>query len=467
MLDKQLLTTLRFHSAPITCIEPFYLPSPLTYNLKGNNNETIPIFNPSLITADESGLIIWWNLSSRRPLGIWKGHDDSILTIKQLGINWTLSENSNRFKIPQLTVSYGQLLTHSKDGSIKIWKLIDLLDESNSQFIYSSILKKKISCTDEELMKITPPKLYELPVNTLNFTNIDINSQNKLITPATVDSESWDLYEIDLTQTDEFKKLKRLIQNYRYQEISNDEVQRHLSNDSTDLNLTQRGGNGVIMKIKWINNTRFIIGYENGKVIIYEIIENLNNIQCLIIHEDSSLFGNPITSITIDNNNNKLLWASSASKVCILDISTDNFEKPIIFETKHKGIADIDVDFSTNSIGLITWDGYTRLYEYDEQNGMKFVFKIRRQLPTIFNSKEAVDYENNEGGHSNKLQTQRASIIKFTEKQIDLNNNKDIKINYTNGLSKNVVKRNREEIYRERWMFVGYHDGKIAVYSIK
>lgn len=485
MLEKSLVATLRLHSSNITCMEPFYVPSTLTCQLNGveNSNENngkaeaeaeileFPIFNPTLITADESGLIIWWNLSTRRPLGLWKAHEGSILSMKQLGITWTETnddnDNSDKFSIPHMNMSiYGKLQTHSKDGTIKIWNLINLIkkDDLNSGFVYSTLLKKK-PC---DQTAISPPKVFELPVNVLNFTNVDFNNNtNLLITPATTDSEGYDIYKINLDEKiEEFKKLRRLIQNFKPPNHLNQEF-------DNESDITKRAGYGVIMKIKWIDDNKFVVGYENGSIIGYQIkdlicdndnnINNSNNSKIEILFENNDLIGNSITSIEIGMNHNhrNLLCTSTGSKIVIINIS--NFDAKT-FETKHKGINDIKTDIYTNSVVFITWDGYTRFYEYNDESILKFVMKMRKQIPSISNSKEL---NSDDISSSNNLQTQRANILQVTTKQMDPNNKLDNnKILYNNGRSKNVIKHNREEIFGKRWLFVGFQDGKIAMYSV-
>lgn len=476
MIEKKLQATLRLHSAPITCIEPFYLPSTITYYTKNDidtKKENL-IFNQSLLTADESGLIIWWNLSTHRPLGIWKAHDDSILTVQQLGVKWN-NDNKHNFNIPKISKSYGQLLTHSKDGTIKIWNLINLIDfnDIKLRFTYSCLLKKKLLASDDETKYISPPLIFEMPVNTLNFSNVEINFTGLLVTPATTESEGWDLYKIDLDQPEEYLKLKRLIQNHKVNQLSNiEELNAHNDSNNESDAFTKRGNTGVIMKFCWIDSNRFIVGYESGDLIGFEIINkeegNTNkNFKAKQFLHINSLSGNPITSIVIDKVNNKILCSSTGSKICIVNL-LDSEYKSNIFETKHKGIGDLSCDPYTKSLGIVTWDGYTRIYEEDKENILKFNFKMRRQLPAISNSKEIVENQNTEVSQINSLQTQRANKLKFTEKQMNPYLNKDSTINimYNNGRSKNVIKKNREEMFGERWLFVGYQDGKVAMYSI-
>lgn len=463
MFDKKLLATLRLHSAPVTCIEPFYLPSTSTFTVGGNENKVYPIFNPSLLTADESGLVIWWNISTRRPLGMWKAHTDTILSVKQLGLAWKKEGEDLNVNTASLDELYGTVLTQSKDGSIKIWRLIELLSGLTGDFVYTAILKKKL-VSMEELVQAAPPVLFEMPVNPLNFANVDINQSGYLITPATTDSEGFDIYKIDVGASKEHQKLKRLVQNQKFQLESSKEDD--IVDEVEEPDLTKRGGSGVVMKVVWIDNEKFFVGYESGIIVGYQItLESSEKARITTFISDDSLLGNPITSICFDKDNQRLLWASTGSKLCILTL--DKLDEPCrVYDTKRKGINHIDVDFSTNAVGIITWDGYTRIYEYDQEDVLKFILKMRRQIPTILSSKESTDNGNDEITQINNLQMQRANTLKFTEKQVDPKIQKNITVGYTNGRCKNVVKRNREEIFGERWMFVGYQDGKIAIYLI-
>lgn len=471
--EKSLLGTLRLHSSPITCVIPFYLPSTLRYSPNEEHGTQYPIFTTSVISADESGLIIWWNLATRRPLGIWKAHDETVLTMKQLGLSWNFNASEiSGVNIPIVGDNFGQLLTHSKDGSMKIWRLIDLISGANSGFTYSCLLKKKLS-TNEELKTITPPIVFEMPINVLNFTNVDITSNGVLITPATIDSEGFDIYIIDTEQNEDYKKLRRLIQNLKFKDIRTSKPEKTEFHEEIEkeVDLTKRDSTGVIMKLKWIDDKLVVVGYENGQVVGYKIGENSDETE--IVFNDESLTGNSITSILYDPKSKRIVCASTGSKVLIMGIDGDSIIESRTFNVKHKGINDIDVDFTTDCIGLITWDGYTRVYRYSEEdNVLDFVLKFKRPTPAISSSKEAMDNENGDINQANGLQAQRANVIKFTIKQVDPSNSQEIRdlnlqIVYTNGRCKNIVKKNREESFGERWMFVGYQDGKIAVYSLK
>lgn len=431
--EKELLTTLRLHKSPITCIEPFYLPSDTFVEICGKNHRFL---TTTLLTTDESGIIIWWNLITKRPLGIWKGHDESILTVKQLGIEWVNIDNSVISVIDEN--EFGKILTHSKDGTIKIWKLVELNDVG---FTYTCVLPKRLSDIGERIPEVE----FEMPVNMLNFTNVDINNQ-LLITPATVDSDGFDIYKLDLSQDEEWKKMQRLLQNVKF-----------------SLEGEGRSVTGVIMKIKWLNDTCFLIGYESGHVVCYEIIDGKTKETFI----NETLLGNPITCIHVDERNSKIIVSSTGNRVIILKYSGNIIDPSVIsYDIKHKGIADIDVELKTGSVALITWDGYTRVYQYDEEFGLKFIFKTRRSIPSISNNiNNDEDIQQN-----NSIQLQRASIVRFTANQLnvkEIENASSIIVKYSNGRSKNLIKTNRHDQISNRWMFIGHQDGKVFVYQIK
>lgn len=110
--------------------------SPITYIL--------PLSEDYILTSDQSGVIIKWNLPTKRPALTWTAHTDSVLTM----LKWHL-----------------YIITHSRDSTIKIW------------------LEDKLQ--------------YEFPVNALNFSNVVLFQDRYLITPATTDSNNIDIYRLN------------------------------------------------------------------------------------------------------------------------------------------------------------------------------------------------------------------------------------------------------------------------------
>lgn len=145
--------SLRSHKSSITYIYP---------------SPTSPLH---LFTADSSGLLIKWDLTTRRPVSSWQAHTDTILTI---------------------TTIHGHLLTHSRDNTIKIWNNTD------------SVL--------------------EIPCNSLNFSNVIVLNDEILITPATLNSNNLDVYKVtsdwQLTRLISDANIHQLVENgIQFEEI--------------------------------------------------------------------------------------------------------------------------------------------------------------------------------------------------------------------------------------------------------
>jgi ASTRA-associated protein 1 len=62
---------------------------------------------------DADGWIVIWNLTSRRPSAVWKGHDAGVLSMRQ----W--DEKLIRYR-DSIANSYG---SHGRDGKVVIWKV--------------------------------------------------------------------------------------------------------------------------------------------------------------------------------------------------------------------------------------------------------------------------------------------------------------------------------------------------------
>lgn len=401
-MEKQFVSTLRGHEVGLQHLEFVYLPSTTGYQ---KNTDVVPLMVPTLVSCDESGNAIWWDLNTRRPLYCWKAHDGTILTLKQLGISW-------KDMVPTITDDFGKLLTHGKDGIIKIIQLFELQDSNRptAGFKYSIPLSKKLTFDNE-----APPCIFELPVNVLNFCNVDASSNNWLITPATTDAEGWDLYLIDKAN-----------------------LERPIHNHKSDLKT------GIVMKFQWIDSNRLIIGYESGLITIIEITDEFKVKE---IFSSDALSPNPITSITHDSDNQRIFVSSTGSQIADIDYALNDIQ---IHSVKHKGVNYIDCNSSLKILGVITWDGYFRVYSYEKN--FEFIFKIKRTTPSVTGTDGAEPI------------TQRALTLKLSERQFSPSSTSSLV--YQNGVSKNIIRRNRHELVNKQWMVVGFEDGRLALYTV-
>ncbi|ODV82625.1 hypothetical protein CANARDRAFT_204815 [[Candida] arabinofermentans NRRL YB-2248] len=416
---------------------------------------------PTLISVDESGWIIWWDITTKRPIGSWKGHNGNILTLKQLDHKW-----------------YGKILTHGKDGELVIWDLFTLikLNSTSVTFRNSCPLQRKLFSDGENMSKWPMPKvIFRMPVNMMNFSNVDIQWDGIVVTPSTQDSNKLDIYRISI---DEHQiaidgGLKRLFKSVCPMEI----IQRdgldvkvdHIKNEE-DTNGSVGGGQskdlGIIMKIVWVSNTKFSVGYESGHVITYSLTPDNEKIGIFSIC--AKHYPNPIISLTYDQFNDRLISSSSSDMIVFDDLNygiLDVTSKVKVFKLKHKGVSDIKV--RNIMVGFITWDGYARFYKYDEEKVLKFLFKLKKLVPSITPSiNPTATSESDITETIDESLAQRASILNFTKIQKNHQGLKnDNNLIFNNGMSKNIIKKRDEINYDRNWLFIAYKDGRIVLYN--
>ena len=471
------LCTLRGHLNDITCTEP--------YNIGGK---------VSLFSADSKGWIIWWDINTKRPNCVWKGHDSNIVTIKQ--------------------ICNGLLMTHSKDSDIKIWDIENFKSgnrempaEKYNNVQYFSINRdgeNENNISSNELLEIFPtPENVVIPVNALNYCNVDY-SNHHLITPATTDSNNFDLYLIfkpsHLTgdSLEENLNLKRIAANvdpwklYRkaISQLNKDQgVEFEIGNENDIL---KRDKFGIMMKVIFVSDDIFYIGYESGHLIGYYIdfsgaINNENegtklksvkpdrNVSGLaglfgdkvksfdktiinkdplikIIYVNDSCSPNPIISLAYDNEQNKIICGSSGKQLTFhkvpKEFSQINDTKDCeSYNLRHSGIQSVSINNSLLVVGF--WDGLIKGYNRD----LKEVFKYCKRLPRID------VLESNSGQLQPREQQNRIKLC--TVKLITLNESDVVKSNDY----KSLIKRKRD-ITTNNLLILSYYDGTITIFKV-
>lgn len=309
--------TLRAHPAPVTSIH--FLPYPLSSN---NDESDTPIY--FLVSSDESGYIYLWSLATRRPFSIFKPHSKSIISVQFISIpssspsfesNSTSESNANTGcesqKQQQQQISRILLLSHSRDNSIKIFDLTQLilsqLSLTTSSTNLSSdaiVLPSFTSNSQSSNITINPPPLiYQLPVNALNFcaaatflipgstksTSTNEHVDHLIIAvPSTLASENIDVYMLSIpppsssskTSSSSFK-LVRLCDSIPGPPVTLPSMfnDNNLADDNENIN--RQNGTGIIMSLIFSEsnktnkdkdeneNEKFLIltaGYESGNI---------------------------------------------------------------------------------------------------------------------------------------------------------------------------------------------------------
>lgn len=377
----------------------------------------------SLISGDTNGWIIWWDINRRRPNSVWKGHDSNIVTIK--------------------CMDNGLLLTHSKDSDIKIWNISItknygrlMPDEKYNDAKFFNIEGDdkcdKLSLRSELLEKYPLPENVTIPVNSLNYCNVDYY-RNHLITPATTDSNNFDIYQIfapskQSGQSLESKlNLKRIATNIDPWKLYKKRMEQFNMNDGIEFeidndNMLKRDKFGIMMKVLFVREDLFYIGYESGHLIGFHIDfangssdskELPNTIKesatksgisgllgsnahqvtfdrtilnkepkIRIFYMNNSNSPNPVISLLHDKIGDKIICGTTGKLLSfhkipqdISFLNDDNTCERV--NLKHRGIQSVSTSKDLIAVGF--WDGIIK--GYDRQ--MNEIFRYHKKLPRI------------------------------------------------------------------------------------
>jgi WD40 repeat protein len=287
-----------------------------------------------IVSGDTDGNLVLWDLTTRRPIITWKGHDGNILSIKQ----W-----------------HNYIMTQSRDSSLKIWKISD-------------------NATKE---------MFQLPTNSLNFCNFE-TFQDYVFVPASVDSNNFDCYKINPSTFD----FTRVISNFDPFSLLYDEV----------VDSNGRNNFGIIMKLAYIpTKNTLAVAFESGDLLALHIDWNQNEVVTtettsatgskivdkLLINKDptisllyhnSSHSPNPITAMAIGDNS--IISGSTNNKIIVHDIENGTFEIIKVGSSGIQSIAKLNTSFL---IGY--WNGTIEARSDSNQ-----LFTISRATPSVTNS---------------------------------------------------------------------------------
>ncbi|KAM9893874.1 hypothetical protein OXX79_009074 [Metschnikowia pulcherrima] len=309
----------------------------------------------TIVSSDRDGWIIIWNITSRRPMALWKAHEGHILTLKSTPLG---------------------LMSHGRDSMIRIWNV------AHNELERCSKNGSDISPVGSSPAAGLPkPPHAEIPVNALNFCNIDF-FDGLLITPATVNSENFDLYKV----SDPFGEFnfERLLHNVSPQDIqkSDNLVEEIDGVSGTD----KRSGHGIVMQTLFVNQNLFFVGYESGAVYGFRIkhanIDKSSEGERLVVFSDYNLrvvFSSldhkpsPVLSLALDQTTHVLYTGSASKQLISYDIGhltgqmrtgkEDGLMKKSSHNLRHYGIQCIQI---TNNIVLTGfWDGVIKGYTKD------------------------------------------------------------------------------------------------------
>lgn len=266
--------------------------------------------NSTVASGDEGGWVIWWSLRTRRPLVIFRPHTKAVVSLQ-----WASST---------------KLLTHGRDFKLKMFEL----DANMDLGMYNVKPPSQLNSGAEYRV---PWVTNILDVNSLNFCNASVLG-NRLATSSTMDSDKFDVYELDGTV------LKRPFKAVGYSK----------SSDLTDGIKT-----GIVMALLLLDKDRIIAGYESGHVMIFDLSLPGTLPKAIYVNK---CHGQPVLSVALDPKTNSFLSCSADS--LIVKHSVTRLTQISVLNTKHSGLNKICVRCDGMIFATAGWDGKVRVFDY-------------------------------------------------------------------------------------------------------
>lgn len=403
--------TLRKHTDGVTALCIVRVPLATTTALITDNQESPMLHKPYLISGDDKGLLILWDLTTRRPVTLWQGHQSSVITIQQMGLDKGIV--SDKF--------YGLVFSHGRDNSVKFWRLFDQLGH--------------FDCT----------RVYDLPENALNFCNVD-HYGNLLVTPNTLESSKFDIYDLDFLGDDNINenRLKRIYEGVDiYQTAVShgyDFKEFRIQRDEDETSRVDKFG--IIMKVLFIRRNLLAIGYESGHVAIVELDFDNHSHEILSISAEN--FPNPVLSLSYDSLNNVIASTSIRSQIVLHDIASLT-NKTIKLDKFGKlgAICNINEKYIISS-----WNGTTKFFTLSDD-------KLEYQS-SFTKPKGMISGDLNINGNLQDNERKRQAVVKPNVLGV---------ADSTNVPTEYGIGRRDLALIQSRLLCTGYSDGTISVYT--
>ncbi|KAF9425284.1 Guanine nucleotide binding protein (G protein), beta polypeptide 1-like [Entomortierella beljakovae] len=354
--------------------------------------------NNFLVSGDEAGWIIVWDIWKRRQIYKWQGHTSaSILALKAIPIHSTQHhvQNAGSWKTrisTQLDPVY--IASHGRDNEIHIWDINDILEKS---YRYPGT---RIHEESSETKSTLEP-IFSLPVNAVNFCKMSIlsieaepNTEDDQITMQEIQEKASSHESSSLRKDSPFGKTHRQL----YIAVPSPTTPKFI--DIYDVSKPERTFASVGAEAttpqgdekKW-GSVMAIQMFQAADLsnLAPEDSPNIKLLHMVVGYEDGSvsLYRESLVSPSTQNQKQKqkmeIVWTLKCHREPALDISSDlRFAVscgsdnvlvkynlftslqgvPEISKTalKSNGIADVKIRSDNKIIGLAGWDGRIRIF---------------------------------------------------------------------------------------------------------
>ncbi|KAL6939803.1 hypothetical protein ACO0RG_003649 [Hanseniaspora osmophila] len=398
-----------------------------------------------LYTADEHGNICEWDLPKRKLIRSWSVCDSKALQICIIGIGILKSDLENVL-----------LYVHSKDHCLRFYDVTVSQPQKQSMYLPK------------------PQLLWEMPVNTLNFSNVVVIPCSTQKTKKgsfqvwccnTEDTEGIDVYEINPIT----KNLKRIVKNKKFGE----NVKR-----------------GIVMCICATKDFEYIsVGYENGSCVLVErdSVYTNSNQHIDVPFDKNSHFEQPILSMSCSKTSLYIGQAKSSSLyeyrlktgVC----ETINIGKSAgsqHFARRELSVTGICADLyeTHNLIGFTTWETNTYyLFNVEHKEIINTLEKSKSNVVPVSldptgnietrGSNDLSEFEksNNVSIESCLMMLGQKNNSTDSEKSNSQNDVLTTQRSRAIGANPLAMKRINYMLQKD-WLFLGFADGSVTVSNL-
>ncbi|KAH3902938.1 Asa1p SCDLUD_000537 [Saccharomycodes ludwigii] len=483
--------TLRYHKSRITAIHDTKITVPNTAVngvFSTQQSSLMKITLHTLFSGDANGVLIQWNLITRRPINTWKVSDSSIISIG------TLSLYPNCEYIVDYDKQYEPLIKEQNELS----SLILYVQSKNHTLKFYQVNNMVNNVNGNNNSEKQNGFLWEMPINTLNFSNL-IVYENRIGVRTksdrapyiiwccnTQNSENIDIYEINPFT----KHLERIYESINFN------CTHPLTQRTDDTN---RNNRGVVMRLEYCSDINsVVIGYEDGSCILvdctfiknYKIHDtNIDRLNALtykdIFNKDMILSDDfksePVLSIHYDFEDHRIMIGKAKDRfIYKYDLVSNKITKYSMgTRSKEYSVANV-FSINQNLLCYNTWESNSlfickiigdnnminntdNIIDVSQLKVLRRLGKMKSNVSIIpLDSIHNFNDENIDNGNS-RLKTKRNNYVKIGAVCVLSQANH---IFSDNEKQKNIsLLRYKKEKYlmENTWIILGYEDGTISV----
>ncbi|KAG9964897.1 WD40 repeat-like protein, partial [Aureobasidium melanogenum] len=298
-------------------------PAQPAYVLRGHNAQIHSVcfvrHNTRLLTGDAEGWLVLWNLASRRPVAVWRGHSAAILALS----SW----------------ADDRLITHGRDSKLHVWQL-KASDEST--------FSVSLPVEDPDTPRHEPWLLHTISVNTLNFCSFSAceasPSEAAQLSPDAIDQALLVAVPGDTEGDIDVYSLPSKVK-----------LSTIRAPNTTKL------GMAMCVKIFTQDGQLLLIaGYESGHCCLWRYDPEKSQWASLSTIKSHS---QPILSLDVANGLQRYYTSAADATIACYSLTDLKASQPIkTAQTKHSGQQSLHVRSDNKIFATAGWDGCVRVY---------------------------------------------------------------------------------------------------------